>query len=300
MKEPKIDVKKVERCLKRLKPRKSAGPNKSKPDLYKVMLGSQICLTTLVKCFERELEIKEKPKGWKKSRTKMVEKKRRPMAKDLRPIALTDVSYKIFMSMVKEDIDDHLILNEEDNECQAGFTEGGRIEDNILVLQYCVEESFRERKTLIVTSIDFRKAFDSVKRSALIEVMKEYRIHPKVIDAVADIYTGDKTNIDLGEGLEQEIEVTSGIRQGCTGSTTLFKLVTLLIIKKIEEEGRGFVNRQFKIGTLFFADDALVLAESIEEAKHNIKLLIETGKKCGLEINKEKSNILIYNMKDKY
>ena len=74
-----------------------------------------------------------------------------------------------------------------------------------------------------MTSVDFRKAFDSVKRSALIEVMKEYRIHSKVIDAVVDIYTGDKTNIDLGEGLEQEIEVTSGIRQGCTGSTTLFK-----------------------------------------------------------------------------
>ena len=81
------------------------------------------------------------------------------------------------------------------------------------------------------------------------------------------IYTGDKTNIDLGEGLEQEIEITSGIRQGCTGSTTLFKLVTLLIIRKIEQEGRGFVNGQFKIGTLFFADDALVLAESVEDAE---------------------------------
>ncbi|XP_064113124.1 uncharacterized protein LOC135219893 [Macrobrachium nipponense] len=67
----------------------------------------------------------------------------------------------------------------------------------------------------------------------------------------------------------------------------------------MEEEGTGFENEIVKIGTLFFADDGLVLASNIEDVRINIKILIDIGNKCGLEINKEKSSIIIFNMKDK-
>ena len=92
--------------------------------------------------------------------------------------------------------------------------------------------------------------------------------------------------------------ITSGIKQGCTGSATLFKLITYLIITELEKKGVGFVNQLFKIWILFFADDGLILAHSIEEAKNNIRILIDISKKCGLDINKEKSNIIICNMKE--
>ena len=73
----------------------------------------------------------------------MTEKKRKPTAKDLRPIALTNFSYKIYMSLMKDEIEEHMKENMIIEESQAGFTEGGRIEDNIFVLQYCVEESLK-------------------------------------------------------------------------------------------------------------------------------------------------------------
>ena len=44
----------------------------------------------------------------------------------------------------------------------------------------------------------------------------------------------DRKEIQLEKNKEIEIEVTSGIRQGCTASTVLFKLV----IHKIIEEMR--------------------------------------------------------------
>ena len=47
----------------------------------------------------------EKPANWKISRTKMIEKKKKPTAKDLRPLALTNVSYKIFMALIREEIE---------------------------------------------------------------------------------------------------------------------------------------------------------------------------------------------------
>ena len=60
------------------------------------------------------------------------------MAKDLRPIALTDIglSYKIYMSLIKDKIEKHIKRNDEALENQAGFTKGSRVEDNIVILNY--------------------------------------------------------------------------------------------------------------------------------------------------------------------
>lgn len=299
MKEPVIDEERIKKCLKKLRNKKAAGPDGIKPEIYKAFLNSKICLETLVKCVKNELIGIDKPGGWKKSRTKMIEKKKKPTVKDLRPIALTNVSYKIYMMIMKEELENHLLNNNENKETQAGFTSESRLEDNLFLLQYCVEESYKNKKPLIVVSIDFKKAFDSVKRETIIEVMKDYKVHPRLIEGIANIYVGDRTIIDLGGGLEQEVEVTSGIRQGCTGSATIFKMLTYKIMERIEKDGDGFKDEDFKISSLFFADDALVIAESIEGARRNIKMIIEEGKRYGLDINAEKSNILIYNLNEK-
>ena len=54
-------------------------------------------------------------------------KKKKKTAKELRPIALTNMSYKLFMSLVKNEIEEHLEENRELKETQAEFTKGGRI-----------------------------------------------------------------------------------------------------------------------------------------------------------------------------
>ena len=48
----------------------------------------------------------------------------------------------------------------------------------------------------------------------------------------------DTTERNIGYDLENELDITSGIKQGCTRSTTIFKLITYKIMKKLEREGR--------------------------------------------------------------
>ena len=55
--------------------------------------------------------------------------------------------------------------------------------------------------------------------------------------------------------------MNSGIRQGCTGSTTLFKIVTFKIMQKFEELNRGFKDENFNLTSLFYADDGMLMAE---------------------------------------
>ena len=78
-------------------------------------------------------------------------------------------------------------------------------------------------------------------------------------------------------------------------STTLFKLITYKIIEQLEKQGVGFVNEVVEIIALFFADDGLLLAETIEDAERNIEILRRVSKEFGLEINNSKSSIVVFN-----
>lgn len=292
-----ISREELTKVLKQLKNKKAAGPDKCKPEFYKALVHKPDCMEIMLNCFNEILETGNIPKEWRTSHTKMIPKTAKPTAKDLRPIALTNYTYKIFMAILKDKIEDHLRSSNEVNEAQAGFSKGARIEDNLLILQYCIEDSYTNHKALIVTSIDYTKAFDSIKREKIVETMMKYKVHPTIINTIANIYKEDNTLIKLTEDRQTEIPVTSGIRQGCTGSTTLFKLITYAIMMKLEE-GRGFNNTNIHINSLFFADDGLLLSHSIDEAQHSIRLLTEISRECGLEINKNKSKIIIYNLEN--
>ena len=76
--------------------------------------------------------------------------------------------------------------------------------------------------------IDFRKAYDSINRCKLIEVVQvlgKYHANTKIIDMLVQMYSHDVTTISLGN-LQDKIEVTSDSRLGCIISTLLFKMVT--------------------------------------------------------------------------
>ena len=294
-----IEEEDVIRAVKKMKNKTAPGPDGLKTELYKAIAKTGVGLTALTRCINNAIETKENPPSWKTSKTKMVPKKAKPMAKDLRPIALTDVSYKLCMSVIKEKVENHLEENDEMLETQAGFTRGGRVEDNLFLLSYCVEESYRKKKkTLFVVAVDYSKAFDSVKRGKMIQALKDYKIDPKVIESVASIYTGDVTQIRLNEDTMEEIEVTSGIKQGCTGSTSYFKIVTYHIMKSVCATEKGFRNDHVYIPLLFFADDGLLISQSLKDTKVMLKTLTDSSESFGLNINKEKSAIIIYNSKD--
>ena len=54
------------------------------------------------------------------------------------------------------------------------------MEENLFIVRYCIEETYRQT--------DFEKAFDSVKRLALVRALKFYRCEPRLIDMIVDLY----------------------------------------------------------------------------------------------------------------
>lgn len=279
--------------LKKLKSGKQPGPNALKAELYKWLVSSEMCIDNLTQSLNNVHTVGP-PIQWKESKTVMVPKKTKPMCKDLRPIALTDTSYKLYMALLKEKIVDHLMENNEFSEYQAGFTQSRRLEDNIIILSYCVQESRKMKRPLYVCAIDFEKAFDSIDRSQIARTLMKCQCDPKLIDVICELYTDDSTTIYYNNKEIGKVETTSGIRQGCTGSPLLFVMVINNIIKSLLDCGIGFKNDKVKVPCLFFADDGLLMAQNQWGLKRQIDILIERAGEIGLKINTSKSNIVIF------
>ena len=123
------------------------------------------------------------------------------------------------------------------------------------------ESKRKEHKSLFFTFIDFKKAYDSVDRGKLIEVLIKYKVNPKIIEMIVQLYTADKTTITLG-GMKETIDVTCGIRQGCSISTLLFKMVTFCIIEDVQTKGKTYKVGKYEGNSLWLVDDATLVANS--------------------------------------
>ena len=115
-----------------------------------------------------------------------------------------------------------------------------------------------------------------------------------------ELYKGDKVWLQLGsKKLKERIEPQSGIRQGCTLSATLFKLITYRIIKEFNKVSKGYVTDKLNVNALFFADDGMLVNDTISEAENAINQMQRIASEYGLKINRDKSNAMIFNTKQK-
>ena len=92
-----------------------------------------------------------------------------------------------------------------------------------------------------------------------------------MIDLIVKIYSDDITTLILGD-MKIDMKISSGIKQGCTVSTTLFKLITYMIMSVLEKSGVQYWIDNLSLSSIFFADDSIAIAKTEEEAKKNLKI----------------------------
>ena len=116
--------------------------------------------------------------------------------------------------------------------------------------------------------VDFRKAFDTVPRNKLWDIMEELEVPKELRSAVYRLYEQVKAKIRTTEGLSEEFDSNIGVKQGCPLSPTLFGLY----IDKLEEwinktNGEEVQLTHFVIRLLLYADDLIILAKTAKGLK---------------------------------
>ena len=71
------------------------------------------------------------------------------------------------------------------------------------------------------------------------------------MDLIKRGYVGDRTRMEVGDS-EILVEVNSGIRQGCTASLLIFKLITYKTIEEHSRRAGGVILGGVKVDSLFF------------------------------------------------
>ena len=136
--------------------------------------------TYLLKCFNKALT-EEVHEDWLLSRTTMIPKNKKPKIMEHIPIAVTVNSSKIICSILRQKIEEFLEENNIKFENQYGFTSGGRVEHCLFTLDYIANMTFEStrHKNLYFAFIDFKKAYNSIDRKRLIEVLVKFKINLK-------------------------------------------------------------------------------------------------------------------------
>ncbi|RXN36026.1 kinetochore Spc25 [Labeo rohita] len=196
---------------------------------------------------------------------------------------------------------------------QAGFRRGRSCTEQVHIICRLIESADDKNLSLYITFVDFKKAFDSIDRRKMFEILHHYGIPDKLVRAIKTIYNNSKSAVLVEGGLTEEFEITTGVLQGDTLAPFLFIIVIDYVLKNAElnhatihginEGENGFVTqprqcRRQPVTAIFdldFADDLALLEGNLERAQSQLNEIAKQAEQVGLVVNLRMASIRDYN-----
>ena len=209
-----------------------------------------------------------------------------------RPISLLNTDYKIFTKTLAKRIQPFIpdIIHSD----QTGFVKNRYMAVNIRTVQDTIKYLNIKGLLGILMSIDFEKAFDSIRWDFIIEALKTFNFGENFITWVRLIYTDIKACV-INNGFTSEwFGLSKGTRQGCCLSPFLFIVAVELLAHNIRLnryiEGIYVVRKEIKISQ--FADDTTCFLKTTQALEHMLDCIERFRRYAGLKINKYKSQYM--------
>ena len=174
---------------------------------------------------------------------------------------------------------------------------------NIAALRHLVEGAITRNLPLILTFVDFPKAFDSVIRIMLLAIFRHYGIPQKIVDAIASLYINTMARVLVNGKLSDMFNISTGVLQGDILAPYLFIIVIDFVMSRaaqnfgIEISRRRSTRHPAKyLGDLDYADDIALLESDPSAACRQLEELRREALAVGLEINVEKTECMLFNL----
>ena len=117
-----------------------------------------------------------------------------------------------------------------------------------------------------------------------VDVKQQYHNNNRIVRLVQGMYSNARSHVCVGEESSEEFEVKVGVHQGSVLSRLLF--ITVL----------EALSREFRCGVPWedlYADDLVIIAESLEECVRRLLTWKEAMEEKGLRVNAGKTKIMI-------
>ena len=145
--------------------------------------------------------------------------------------------------------------------------------------------------------IDYRKAFDTVSREALLYKLYQLGIQGRFFTCLEHMYSNSKAKIKLLNKISEALEVLIGTEQGHPMSPELFKCYLLGLSSDLDSTPgvQSPVLGSQKVTHLLWADDLVLLALDRESLQKLINTVHSYCILWGLTVNLEKTAVLVFN-----
>lgn len=285
---PDITPDEVKNALFKMKNNKAPGEDEITVDAIK--LGGDQLIKTLASLFNLCLTNGTIPKQWNNAVTILLHKKGNITdLQNYRPISLLSHLYKIFMKIICNRLTSKLDFYQPTE--QAGFRSGYGTNDHLQTIKTLIEKSIEYNRPLVLTFVDFQKAFDTVELWAILAALQQSRIDFRYAQLLHHIYTNATSVIRLHEN-SKPFKIERGVRQGDTISPKLFTCVLEYIFKTLSWEEKGISINGTKLHHLRFADDIVLISDCLHETREMIRELSEAADRVGLKMNFTKTKFM--------
>ena len=183
----------------------------------------------------------------------------------------------MLINKLNEYLDSMNMIGEE----QAGFRKGYSTLDHIFVFKGLLEIYLLKLKgkKLYCTFIDYSKAFNTINRPALWSKLIKHNVNGRVLNVIYNTYTKAKSCIKINDSCMSDFECNQGVRQGENLLPLLFAIfydITFFFTKSFNGLTMvfDFINEKLqtydvcvflKLYLLLYADDTIIMAESVTE-----------------------------------
>jgi hypothetical protein len=185
---------------------------------------------------------------------------------------------------------------------QAGFRPGRSTIEQINALRRIIEGAKRNQLALVIIFVDFKKAFDSILRNAMFEILRLYGIPLEIINAIRQLYNNSKGVVSVNGKTSDPFDINTGVLQGDVLAPFLFVIVIDYIMRRSAgdygfeyEQRQGSRRPAKKINDCDFADDIALLERFTSIANEQLRKLSEEARQVGLVINIDKTEYMTFN-----
>lgn len=185
-----------------------------------------------------------------------------------RPITLLNVDYKAVAKIVANRLRE--VLGKIIGPWQTCALPGRRISDNLILLRDMVVYANRNKRPLVVMSLDLEKAYDRISHVFMFEVMRKLGLPGNLLGVIKGFYNGIKSRVLVNGALSESFVLRAGVRQGCPLSPLAFICVIEPFLVNIQKEKvcKGFVipgGGGQNVKSMAYMDDVLIIGSEQRE-----------------------------------